>query len=188
MKLTIGIITTGTIKTRTMASVVKFVKTRPDINFVIWEGCNVHQSRTNIVREAIKNGSTHLLFIDSDMVFEPEAVEKIIQYDKDIVGVSYNMRKLPLTSTIKIHDENGVQSFTPTKDLFECYAVATGFMLIKMSVFEKIKTPWFAFEFDENGDMKVGSDVWFCKQAREAGFKIWCDPTTKVGHIGDFTY
>src|SRR3990167_10149358 len=186
-KLAVGIATMGTIKTRTLFSLVQLFK-KNEANLITWEGCNVHQSRTNIVRTALKNDITHLLFVDSDMVFEPDALNILLEKDKDIIGANYNMRKFPLTSTIKIHDEKGVKIYEPKSDMFECYAVSTGFMLIKMDVFKKIPTPWFAYEFDEKGDMKTGSDIWFCKQARKAGYKIYCDPTIQVGHIGDYVY
>ncbi len=145
----IGIATTGSVLTKTFFSVVQLVKTMENTSLVTWEGCNVHQSRTNIVREAQRGKCSHLLFIDSDMVFKPEAVQTLIDHDKDIIGVNTHIRKLPLTSTIKLHDKHGTKLFEMKDELFECCAVGTGFMLIKMSVFDKLSTPWFAFEFDK---------------------------------------
>jgi len=187
MKLCIGIATTGDVKTKTLFSIVQLFKKYPDSNLVTWEGCNVHQSRINIVKEAQKGNCTHILFVDSDMVFDVKAVEMLLEYDKDIVGVDYNMRKLPLTSTVKIHDLQGNKIFDRKEELYECIAVGTGFMLIKMDVFEKVTYPWFFYE-QENNEMKVGSDMWFCNKAREAGYQIYADPTLKVGHLGEFIY
>lgn len=188
-KLAIGIATTGQIKTKTLVSVVKLVKKDPQNTFIMtWEGCNVHQARINIVKEAQKANCTHLLFVDSDMVFDADAAEKLLNRDKDIIGVNTNLRKLPLTSTVKFHNEKGEKVFEPNGELFECQAVGTGFMLIKMSVFDKLPTPWFFYEYDEKGDMKTGSDMWFCNKAREAGFKVFCDLSVKVGHIGDYIF
>lgn len=188
MKLCVGIPTTGDVKTKTLFSVAKLLQKYPEANLVTWEGCNVHQARINIVSEAIRGNCTHLLFIDSDMVFEPDALKRLLQRDKEIVGVDANCRSLPLTSTVKIHDEEGNKIYTASDDLYECYAVGTGFMLIKMSVFQEIEKPWFFYEQDKDGDMKVGSDMWFCRQARNKDIKIWCDPTIKIGHLGDFIY
>ena len=189
IKLAIGIATTGGIKTKTFVSVMKLVKRNPENTFIIaWEGCNVHQARINIVKESQKYDCTHLLFIDSDMVFESDIAERLLARDKDIIGVNSMVRQLPLTSTVKIHNEKGEKIYEMLDDLFECQAVGTGIMLIKMSVFDKLPRPWFFYEQDENGDLKTGSDMWFCNKAKEVGFKIWCDPTINVGHIGDFVY
>ena len=180
--------TMGTVKTKTMFSVAQLIKKYPDSNLVTWEGCNVHQARINIVKEAQKGDCTHLLFVDSDMVFKPETVEKLLGYDKDIVGADYNMRELPLKSTVKIHDKQGNQIFEPSTDkLYECVAIGTGFMLIKMEVFKKLTYPWFFYEQDRN-EMTMGSDMWFCNKAREFDYQIWADPTLAVGHIGDYIY
>ena len=189
MKIAIGIATMGIVKTKTLFSIVQLIKKFPDTNLVTWEGCNVHQARENIVMEALKGDCTHILFIDSDMIFEADAVGTLLSRDRDIIGVDYNMRKLPLISTVKIHDEEGN---IVKKDLpggtFECYAVSTGFMLIKREVFEKLAHPWFMMEHDDKGNMVVGSDMWFCREARRAGYSIICDPSIKVGHIGDYIY
>ena len=185
-KVAIGIATTGTVKTKTLFSVVQLVKTGAKL--VTWDGCNVHQARENIAMAVQKSDCTHLLFIDSDMVFDKEALDILLKRDKDIIGADYNMRKLPLTSTVKIHDEDGEIVKKDEGEIFECYAVATGFMLIKMEVFEKLAHPWFLTEHDTEGNMTVGSDMYFCREARKAGYKIYCDPTIKVKHQGDYEY
>jgi len=189
MKIGIGIATTGSIKTKTFASIVKLIKNDPQNTYIIaWEGCNVHQSRINIIKEALKYNCSHVLFVDNDMVFGSNALERLLLRDKDIIGVNAMMRSLPSKSTVKVHNEKGEKIYNTSDDLFECQAVGTGFLLIKLSVFDKLPKPWFFYEHDENGDMKTGSDMWFCNKAKEAGFKIWCDPTIKIGHLGDYEY
>ncbi len=187
-KLAIGIATTGQVKTKTLVSIMGLVKRNPENTFIIaWEGCNVHQSRINIVKEAQKGDCTHLLFVDSDMVFKPEAVEALLRHNRDIVGVETNLRKLPLTSTVKLHDLKGDKIFDKKDELYEAVAVGTGFMLIAMHVFGRVSDPWFFYEQDGN-ELKVGSDMWFCNKAREKGLQIWVDPTLQVGHIGDYEF
>jgi hypothetical protein len=52
-----------------------------------------------------------------------------------------------------------------------------GCMMIRMSVFDKIKGPWFEPEFD------MGTDLQICKKVRDAGFKVACDTSIKIGHV-----
>src|SRR3990167_8559146 len=105
-KLAVGMATNGMVKTKTMFSIVQLIKEIP-ANLVTWEGCLIHQNRENIAKAVMNSDCTHLLFIDSDMVFEPDALKKLIARDRDIIGAPYNMKILPPTSTVKIHDEKG---------------------------------------------------------------------------------
>ena len=82
--------TTGTVKTKTLFSVVQLVKKTPT-NLVVWEGCNVHQARENIVMEAMKGDCTHILFVDSDMIFDGDALERLLERDKDIIGELFHL-------------------------------------------------------------------------------------------------
>ena len=156
---------------------------------ILQEAGLIHVSREDIVRKLLDSACTHLLFIDSDISFAPDALERLLKRDRDIIGASYNYRQLPLKSTIKIHDEQGniLKNVLPD-GTFECGAISTGFALIKLSVFKKISHPWFFFEHDEQGRLTCGEDVWFCRKARKAGYKIYCDPTLIVKHIGDYSY
>ena len=189
-KIAIGMATNGTVKSRTMFCVAETLRTlKHETYLIVKSSCMVHINREDIAKEAIKQNCSHVLFIDADMYFHPEVVDILLKRDKDIIGVATNYRSLPLTTTVKVADTEGnlVGKEYPDK-LFTCYAVGTGFMLIKTSVFKKIPHPWFFLESDEEGNMKTGEDVWFCKKAREMGYEIWCDPTVVVKHIGDYLY
>jgi GT2 family glycosyltransferase len=72
--------------------------------------------------------------------------------------------------------------------LFEAYFVGTGVCLINMDVFKKLKAPYFAFTVDKNGQVANGEDGTFCDKARKAGYRVWCDPTISVGHLGEYSY
>src|SRR3990167_457179 len=70
-KITIGIPTGGTVKTKTVLSLLGMIKKMPyRWNTVMRNACLVHTNREVITQKAIELGSTHLLFIDDDMTFE----------------------------------------------------------------------------------------------------------------------
>uniref|UniRef100_A0A6H1ZQ26 Putative glycosyltransferase n=1 Tax=viral metagenome TaxID=1070528 RepID=A0A6H1ZQ26_9ZZZZ len=146
---------------------------------LLYETCYIHLGRERLAQQALDGGFTHLLFVDSDMFFEPDALDRLIARDKDIVGADYNKKVLPPEGTV-IGAEEG--------DFVKCEGIATGFLLIKTEVFKKLKHPWFFYEADEQGNCITGDDMWFCKIAREAGYDIWCDKTIKVFHLGDFYF
>jgi hypothetical protein len=100
------------------------------------------------------------------------------------------MRSLPLAPTVKFIEDGKVVKKEIPKELFKCSAIATACMLIDMRVFDMIDKPYFWFEnLSRPGlDDFMGEDVWFCRQAERKGIGIWCDPTIKTGHIGDYIY
>jgi len=149
-------------------------------NFIMRQGGDIVSARGKIVEMAIEQGATHVLFVDSDMQFPEDALERLLAHNLDIVGVEYNKRCLPLTPVQKPLD-------TPSDTLYKCEYVGTGLMLINLKVFKKIPQPW--FNFGRKGtEVVIGEDVWFCNTARDAGFDVWCDPTLEVKHLGDYAY
>ena len=81
-----------------------------------------------------------------------------------------------------------LDSIAKRKKPFTVDYAGFGWLLIKHGVFEDegIKYPWFApkmqiFESGAVQDM-CGEDVSFCLDAKEAGFRIMCDPRIRVGH------
>lgn len=181
----------GSIDYRTASCLIDLLVKAKVNKFVgIFAGGYKPLSLTLGYKQAKEHNATHILFIDSDMIFPPEALDILAKQDKDIIGANYNQRKLPLQSTIKLADEKGnliAGDLTKYKETFECYALGFGCMLVKMEVFDKIERPFFNAPMDEKDNFKT-DDVYFCEKAQKAGYKIYCDPTLVVKHVGDYLY
>lgn len=189
MKITVGIPCNDNLKNDTVLSLLGLIGgTQHSLHIVLQSGCYVHESRMKIVEAAIKEKSDYLFFLDADVRLHGDTIERLLACDKDVIGCNYHCRQHPLESTVKIADENWdiYSSQIPTQ-LFECFGVATGAMLIKMSVFGKIDKPWFSFDVDKKGGI-MGEDIFFCRQVKRAKMSIWCDPTIPVKHIGNYEY
>lgn len=190
--ISIGISTYGEIKIETMLCLLHAIEKLGDVKLHLnfRKGLYIHDNRNYIVEEAIKAGATHLMFIDTDVTFEPEGIVKLLKDDKDIVGGMYNMKSLPLTTTVKFTNDKGefvkADANSIPKTLFKCHAVATGFMLIKLSCLNKLKKPYFDFG-NYKGEL-MGEDIYFCDKAVKAGIEVWCNPTIRIGHIGEYLY
>lgn len=196
-KLCVGMLTAGSVKTETVFCFVSSMFKTAGIagcglHFFMPSGGMVDQARNEAAKEALSVGASHLLFIDSDMIFPEDGILTLASRDKLIIGANYNLRRLPLMSTVKMSDENGEMTQVVGEQIpkypFKCYAVGTGFMLIRTEVFRILEgdKPWFFYESKEDGT--IGEDVNFCKKARAKGIDIWCDPTIEVKHIGDYAY
>jgi hypothetical protein len=157
------------------------------VDFLLRMSCDIVSSRTWLVNEAIKRGATHILFVDADMAFSEDALRRMLAHGKEIVAVQYNKRELPLTPVYEPLNADEVQNRVEDK-LYKAKHAGTGLMLIDLSIFPKLKGPYFNFGRDSQGALVLGEDVWFCNTARDAGFDTWIDPTIKVGHVGEFVY
>ena len=185
IKLAIAIPSTGVIKTKTVESLIGMLKDFPhEYYFLSHEGSIIHHMRERLVKKAIDLDCTHLLFVDSDMQFEKDAVRRLLEANKDIIGADYNRRKLPLEKTAIREERQGDRE----EPLLKAFSVGTGFMLIKLSIFDFLPEPWFFWESNTNGDLTTGEDYWFCRLAREKGFEVWVDLSLQVKHLGEYAY
>jgi len=193
IRLAIAVPTHGDIKWRTVACFLASLDYLPyKLMFSFEAGPYVHLNREKLAQRAVDDKATHLFFLDTDMAFPPKSIQSLVNWDKDIIGASYNVKSFPPKSTIKFVNERGElidKTFKPEEDPFKCAAVATGFMLIKIEALLKIPKPWFWYNLDQGGQMlDLGEDVYFCFKARRYGLEVWCDPSLKVKHLGEFAY
>lgn len=156
------------------------------VDFLIYKGCDIVSARTWLVKQAIKLDATHLFFVDTDMQFPPDTIQRLLAHDKPIVSVDYNRRKFPLESVLTQKDESEKND----TDLYRVKVAGTGCMLIDLTVFTSgvLKLPWFNFGRGGAGELTLGEDAWFCYTAQDAGHEIWVDPTIKVLHIGEYPF
>lgn len=192
----IGICTGGSVYAETVTSLIGAMDVLKEkgigVMLSIQIGGYVAHNRNELVRRAQADGATHLMFIDADQTFPPSGIIRLLDHDKDIVGAMYNTRgnydeNGKLISTLKMADEEGnlINTGKVPAQLFKCYAVPTGFMLINMRVFDDpdMPRPFFEAGEDEKGEHYT-EDVEFCKRAHAAHYDVWCSPTIHVGHIG----
>jgi hypothetical protein len=130
-----------------------------------------------------------VIFIDSDMVWKPEAIQKLIDSPYDVTFAPYVLSDNK-TLSIKVDDKFVKRdNYKHKNKAFEIQAGGLGLMACKLEVLQNIPYPWFALkdyieEFD-NGIQRgaiVGEDVYFCQKLIDFGYKLHCDPTIEVGH------
>lgn len=157
-------------------------------------GPYLDENREACMRDAIQANADFLVFIDTDMVFPPDAVDRLLAHGKDVIGANYYEKRLPLVSTVKLFGTDGemaddgkfVQQEMPPEP-FRCAGLGAGLMAIRVSrVAALMAAPYFAFA-DRKGQ-RMGEELSFCERARHAGLEVWCDPTIPVLHVGEFPY
>ena len=158
----------------------------------------IEKARNELVWAAVDQGATHLMFIDSDMVFPSHAIDRMVEQHKDIIGGMYFGRMHPKCMAFHVNPDGTVRNVDPSKEhgVFEVDFVGTGFMLIDIKVFTKLEPPFFTFTYDitqfglkKQGPLTLtGEDTYFCLSAKKQGFKVWVDTTFELGHVGNHTY
>jgi hypothetical protein len=154
--------------------------------------------RNRLTAHFLRTDCTHMLCIDSDLGWAPQAVVEMLKKDKDFIAGVYPCRGENLFLFRPIYNENG--SLKVEDNLLEMDTIPAGFMLIKREVIEKMiaDTPELAYCPKENKDdaahglfeTKIidgefwGEDFIFCKRARASGFKILVDPMIEFDHDG----
>jgi len=157
----------------------------------------VDWARNQLAREAIQRQDplegkqyTHFLWVDSDMVFEPDMLCQLARHQVDMVSVVYYCRSGPSLPLIyvklndeKIKDEpnykymmNMLVDIPPM--LVKVDAFGFGGCLIHRRVFEQTPEPWFTIDY------RAGEDIAFCVKVKEYGFQPMCDGAYTVGHQG----
>jgi hypothetical protein len=158
----------------------------------------VHRARMEMTASFLKTSYAFMMWLDADIEFELEDVAKLWNMDADVAVGLYCMKRsdLPLSAW-----RNGrlVKIEECPSGPFEVDYAGTGFMLIKREVIEKLAAVHGTYEGQHgmvpalymtpihNGCLE-SEDYFFCRIAREAGFKVIADPTIKLGHYGLFRY
>lgn len=146
----------------------------------------IYDSRNQLAAKAIEFECDYIMWFDSDMVFAPDTLQKLIADDKDIITGLYFRRSAPFTPVIfeRLDIEDGEVKFKnyddyPKDELFEIAGCGFGCVLMKTDVlFDIPDGQWFT------PSIGLGEDCAFCIRAREKGYKIWCDPSVKLAHMG----
>jgi hypothetical protein len=139
------------------------------------KGSVIHRNRNNLVAEAKRLGCAKILFIDADMTFPVNVIERLLSYDKQIVGATYAQR----SGLHKNHAKPLSGGREDVHGLVEVAALPGGLLLIDMAVFDDLKRPYFRMPFTEETETEppreTGEDYDFCNRARAVGYQVWLD-------------
>lgn len=154
-------------------------------------GSLIYTSRDDIAREAIESGADYVMWFDSDMIFPANILELLMRHmedpEIDMVTGLYFRRVQPFTPVIfdKLEiDDEGVKwtNFEYIEnEPFQVGGCGFGCVLMPTDIFIDVQSKFGAMFTPIKG---LGEDLSFCWRARQLGFKIWCDPTIPLGHVG----
>lgn len=156
-------------------------------------GTIISRQRQSLAQNALANGFTHILWLDSDMTFPPNTCELLLAHNKEIVACNYSTRTLPKKGVAykQFGDWNSdTEVIQSANRLEEVDAVGMGCMLVKSSIFDNLALPWFDISWNEQFNDFLGEDFYFCTKCKTKGYKIYIDTHTsqKIQHVGTACY
>lgn len=135
------------------------MKEKVRVSFQIMKSSLITQGRNMCVSAFLNSDHTHLLFIDSDIAFNPLSPYRLIAADKDIISVPYPLKDMNWDKAFKLMQDGKIKSADdlrkkgfyryPMKvpdnnnirikdNVIEVTHSPTGFMMIKREVFTKM--------------------------------------------------
>jgi hypothetical protein len=164
----------------------------------------ITRARNTLTAKFLTNpDSTHLMFIDADIGWEPWHLLVMLNADKDVIGGLYPMKSLPIKWCV-----NGFEGAKEDGALQEVSKTGTGFLLIKRHVFEKLNKHPHVIPFKNDiglpqeldAHMKTYFDTgvrenryysedWaFCENWRDLGGEVWVDKRVLLKHSGTYVF
>jgi hypothetical protein len=166
----------------------------------------ISRARNTLTAKFLHNKeSTHLMFIDADIGWEPWHLLVMLDAQKDVIGGLYPMKSLPVKWCV-----NGLPGVEedPNSSLIEVSKTGTGFLLMKRDVFEKLDSHPAVRAFandiglptELNQYMKTYFDTavregryysedWtFCENWRDLGGQVWVDKRVLLRHTGTYVF
>lgn len=156
-----------------------------DFDVVIQTGTLVYVARDKLAKKAINEHYDSVLWLDADMVFPADLLDRLTECGKSfVVGICHSRRE-PYASCL-------FKSFLPVEryeeypdDVFEIAGCGLACALTATKILRDVC-------FANGGSCfcptpKLGEDLAFCRRAKECGYKIYAEPTARIGHIGHIT-
>lgn len=152
------------------------------------------EARETIVNAAIGFGAEYLLFLDDDTAPPPNTPSLLIEQldthpDVAICGGIYTSRgSHPVEPMVFMDEGSGPFWRWRFGEVFPCWGLGTGCMMIRLSIFKDLPKPWF-WDVTEKSDaqkepglltsgpiepvgFKMTDDIYFCRKVKQAGYGV----------------
>lgn len=158
----------------------------------------VQRARNDTVFSALQGDYDDLIWIDSDIEWNPEWVFKLLEYSEDVVGGTYRKKG--------DKEEYVIRQFSPTlpnptTGLIEVHGLGTGFVKMSKAALTylwSVSTPYtdpkdnkerrLVFDINIKNNALVSEDINAFEKLIEGGFKLWLDPKMCCNHTGPYKF
>lgn len=168
-----------------------------EVQFQISCSSLIYDARNGLVKRAIEGNFDRILWLDSDMDFDPDLMERLsadMDEGREYVTALFFKRKAPIKPCIYSelaymrNPDNG--NLTPIAVCLEDYPqdqlfeIAASGMAATMMTVDLARRVQEKFGQPFSPQLGFGEDLSFCGRAKQVGARMWCDSRIKVGHVG----
>ena len=146
-------------------------------------GTLVYIARNRLAHRAIRDGYTHVLWLDSDMIFRDSIVEDLLFCGKDMVCGAFVSRRPPYGPCVytDISDPGNMKKVEGFgTEPFRVDGCGFAAVLTSVSLLDAVQS---CFGTCFRPTEQYGEDLAFCDRVKGLGREIWCEPTVRPGHI-----
>ena len=168
-----------------------------EVQFALTQSSLIYDARNILAVQAITGGFDRALWLDSDMTFEPDLMEKLsatMDEGYDLVSALYFTRKPPHRPVIydgcRTFKQDGVARSAaivydnyPENAVFEIEACGFGGVMCSVELMKNIREKFGTPFSPIHG---FGEDLSFCIRAMNLGAKMVCNSSIKMGHIASY--
>jgi hypothetical protein len=160
-------------------------------------GVRTDKNRNVILQEFLNAGLDYVLWLDADMMYPHNIVEKYLEADFDVIGCLYFKRVHPFDPIAYITNPDATPSAPymsidpskiPDNAIAEVDGLGFGGMMVRMEVYKGMgEDKWTHygdnFHIPEPRAEQMTHDLVFCRDAQRHGFSIKLHTGVKPGHI-----
>lgn len=151
----------------------------------------IQRARNDLFRLAVLDGYDDMIFIDSDMEWDPMWIMELLSREEDVVGGTARKK----TDSAEIYVARTRDISIHPNGLLKCDGLGTGFVRLSRKAFVALWETSPEYENEgracrmvcdvriEDGQLLSEDTVIFLK-LNELGFDCWLDPTMTCAHIG----
>jgi len=152
-------------------------------------GTLLPEQRQELAKLAVEEGAEFVVFIDDDMRFPMDLLQRLVGHDEQFVAANCSKRRRPIGPTA-ISGDTFVQPSRDKTGLERVDAVGFGVCAIRADVFSAIEYPWFALPWLRQQQRFQGEDLFFMARLHAADIPIYIDHDLSwdVRHCGVYEY
>ena len=156
----------------------------------------IQRARNDTIQLALEGGFDDLIWIDSDIEWQPEWFFKLLDHPVDIVGGTYRKKGDREEYVIRVPGPADAAS-----GLMEVQGLGTGFLRMSRTAMQYLwdsnksyidkkdnKERRMIFDVIVTDNDLMSEDIYALQKLIDGGFKIWLDPSMTCSHIGPYKF
>lgn len=195
-RVTIAVPNLGTIDTRLMMRLLRW-QAMPanwsEVSIIAPIGHIPHDSARNYcIDQFLATEDEYLLFLDADVVPPVDGLEMLLAAGKDAISGLYPSQWYDFDDSRMGKRQNVFAGCDPKtnelipavgKGVIQIKSCGGGCLLLSRRALEQVEAPYFAFHYNERGQMDLGEDIYFGRKLEAAGIPLYAHMGVQCNHV-----